>query len=289
MSQPHFDYFSQNTLFVCVLYKTSFQESKSFLSLIQILKDSTYTYDFFIYDNSPESTDDFRIRSFKNINIYYTHDQTNSGVSKAYNEGSKLAAKLKKRWILIIDQDTIFPVKILESYYKSIIAYPEIQLFTPKLTYNKMVLSPCKYVFCRGQAILQISDGIHSFKGLSVLNSGILVSVKDFEEAGGYNEKIKLDFADFYFIDHFKKMNQYFVVIDAICHHDLSSNENDFEKVSNRFKFYCNGAKFYAHNFLSFMNLLFLCFFRATKLTVKFKRLTFYKSLFKYYIGHSIV
>ena len=41
--------------------------------------------------------------------IHYISDPTNPGVSKAYNVGFELARQLNKKWLLLLDQDTVFP------------------------------------------------------------------------------------------------------------------------------------------------------------------------------------
>ena len=284
MSKPDYKSFIDDTLFVLVLYKLELRQSKSFNSLLDQLKDSISTVTFLIYDNSPESLYDSKNYQFSNIKLHYIHDKNNSGVSKAYNEGFELAKKLNKKWILLLDQDTNLSKNLICDYYTSIIKYPEIHLFVPMLKQDDRILSPCRFVFNRGVSFAHFLPGLHAFNKISVLNSGMLISTESFSKVGGFNEKIKLDFADFYFINKYKKKYHSFVVTNTTCIHELSSNEKNVDNILVRFKYYCQGARIYSEDILKFSNLLLLVFYRTIKLTFIHKKVSFIKEFILYFL-----
>jgi GT2 family glycosyltransferase len=272
---------------VVVIYNAKIEESKTLISLAKSLALNSKTMDLIVYDNSLqpcfENSSSFVVGFF---NIHYVHDPSNPGVSKAYNFSAHYAQKLKKRWILLLDQDTIFPIDAISSYISGIQSHPDIKLFTPILKLSDdTIISPSNYRFKRGFALKNISPGLHSLKNISPLNSGMLINIDAFTSVGGYNEKVKLDFSDFQFIERFKKWFDQFYVLNVICLHDFSNEETSSVKLNNRFRFYCEGAKnsergSFGDRFIYFMVVLL----RATKLVYRTKNIVFYKTFLNYYL-----
>jgi uncharacterized protein YjhX (UPF0386 family) len=150
-----------------------------------------------------------------------------------------------------------------------------------------ILLSPCKYVHHIGRMLPNINSGLQNFRKKSVLNSGMLISVESFSRTGGFNEDIKLDFADFLFINKYKKLYTDFFVTNSICSHELSSFEKDVEKVLTRFKIYCRDARTYADCSDAFLILSYIVFRRTLNLLLKYKRITFVKIFLKNFISHN--
>lgn len=85
-------------LVVLVVYEKVISELNLFKNFIATNPD----VEVFVYDNSSKSQS-YNVHS---SNVHYVHDETNAGVSKAYNEGAKYAAIKQKRqyccWIKIL-------------------------------------------------------------------------------------------------------------------------------------------------------------------------------------------
>jgi len=278
-----YKHFLDSILCTIVLYKSNLNDSNAYKSIVSILEKENQHIDFFIYDNSPIPDNNIHFKNSNNASITYINNIENPGVSKAYNEAYKEASNKNKTFLLLMDQDTICPNNIFIEYYNSVIKYNDIKLFTPKLISNDLILSPCNYFHGRGSAKKNISEGIHNFHKNSLLNSGILISTKVFAEVGGYNEQIRLDFSDFYFINKFKKKYSQFVVTNAVCMHSLSSDEISVEKNLERFKIYCEGAR----NFQSLTNFIWIFLisgYRMLKFTLKHKDIRFFIQFFKCYL-----
>ena len=275
----------EKILFILVIYKRKLNESDSFISLVNSLKKTNLSIDIFVYDNSPSSMIVNEELSGKNWKIHYVHDETNPGVSKAYNEGFKLGKKLNKKWLLLLDQDTTLPDDAIIKYCRAVLDNNEHSLFAPILiSTNSIIYSPTNYFFKRGFPMKSIEIGLMNSRRKSLINSGLLISIDIFEKVGGYNERLKLDFSDFDFIDRYRKISDKFFIIDTECIHELSSNEEDLHSSINNFTRYCKGLKIYiVADFDSFC-LLCITLIRACKLSLRFRNIDFISAFLRYSI-----
>jgi GT2 family glycosyltransferase len=270
-------------LLIIVLYKVKLDGCTTFLTLAQSVSQMDKCVDLFVYDNSPESYQDYTAEIFKNFIITYQHDPFNSGVSKAYNKGAEIARKMGKKWILLLDQDTIFPLNMISAYLSSIMEFPHETLFAPVMKFNeKKIISPCYFKFMRGFSVSQVNAGLNSLDTYSVINCGMCIDVDAFHENGGYNEDIKLDFSDHDFIRRFRKnVSTSFIVIDLKVKHQLSSEaKNSFVNDKVRFGFYIDGGKKMESSILEALLIRVNFVIRALKLSVIHKTSYFLLQLF---------
>jgi len=194
--------FYESVLPVVVLYKQSFSQSLTLQSLAQNLEALGITLDIVVYDNSPGPDASALSFSWKALNVIYIPDVHNQGLSKAYNIAAVKAHRLKKRWLLLFDQDTQFPADFLQTYAIAVEENPDVNIFAPCLKLgNGIVFSPCIAKHKRGYPPGNISPGKYSLYQYSPVNSGLLVRLNLFMEVGGYNEKVKVDFCDFQFLE----------------------------------------------------------------------------------------
>lgn len=262
---------------VLVLYKTKLEDSETFVSLGNSLKNSKLRMDIVVYDNSPTPMVTAPECINDNWTIHYIHDNTNPGVSKAYNEGFGIARKLNKKWLLLLDQDTSFPQNAIVEYSKAVRETPSIFLFAPILISNDKIMSPCRYFLHRGYSLKKVKYGVCDFSMKSLLNSGMLIQVEAFQKVGGYNEKIRLDFADHAFIKCYKGYYRNFVVINMRCYHGFFGNQSLTTNAALvRFAYYGEGARYSANNFMDFLILLLVATCKAVKLSLTYKNLKFF-------------
>lgn len=267
---------------IIVVYKTELDDSESFQSVRQMTVENG-PLSVFVYDNSPTAQ---QLKEYPNLNLTYVHDPKNSGVSKAYNAGAENAKKTKKKWLLLLDQDTTLPANILSHYNEAVTNHPEIHLIVPilKLTDGK-IFSPCSYKYKRGFYLNEIQPGIRSLKSLAPVNSGICVRLDTFFVVGGYNENVKLDFSDFQFIERFRKKNSDFVVLNVSCQQDFSDDEVSFMGQATRFRFYCEGARYIEkEGLVDWLQYNMVVFVRALKLTVRYRRISFINTYFNTFL-----
>ena len=269
---------SEQTLITLVLYNCNLENSDAYKSLIEGNKDKKLN--ILIYNNSPAVKIENSL--ITNHHVKIIHDYSNPGVSKAYNSGAKRAKEQKLTWILLVDQDTIFPKHFFKETEEYISQFPEEKLFAPILNSNNSYLSPCYFKYHRGKISKNVTIGLNNFKNKSLLNSGLLIDVNTFLELGGYNEKIKLDFSDFYFITKFQKKHKTFILTKAKCEHNLSYTELDLEKQLIRFKFYFEGALEYGKSFNKLLKILILIILRTLLLSIRHKTFRYFLILKNY-------
>lgn len=231
----------ENVLFVVVLYKQLLSESDTYVSILKQLKEKDLSANFFVYDNSPTPQE---IKNNEYIKFHYIHDRSNPGVARAYNQGATLAEEKGMDWIVILDQDTLFPAGALESYISAMKnAKFDDGVYAPILVSGRKLLSPCKYIFHRGFHI-NYDSFLNDFKknkvnkiaikNKSFFNSGLLIKVDVLKKIGGYDESL-FDYSDHDFFYRLSKKISYINLIDIYLEHSFSSDiETDSEKISKR-------------------------------------------------------
>lgn len=275
---------------VLVLYKISLESSVTFQTLNRSLLHANLRITLLVYDNSPVKGDYLPIFEIDNITVYYVSDISNSGLSNAYNMAFKMATNLNKKYLLLLDQDSCFPLEYCKILLDSVIKFNNENLFVPLLVEEDKILSPCRFYLFKGFTWYPKENGIVKIAGKSLFNSGICIRLSAYSLTGGYSEMIPLDFSDHYFISQYKKRFSTFVLLPIKVCHSLSSFIMDKEKQLARFISYCNGTRMYTkfNNGSGFYYLLFWNSIRAIKLSFLFKDCTFICILFKEYLGYDI-
>jgi GT2 family glycosyltransferase len=253
---------------IIVVYNTNLEASQSFKA-VKGMPRKGESLELIVYDNSKKPQQPIE---HPGLRITYFHDPDNPGVSKAYNVAAAHAMANRKEWILLLDQDTTMPATLLGSYTTAIGRHPEIKLFVPILKLqNGKIFSPCSYRFKRGFYLTSLVSGIHSLNKLAPVNSGMLIDLKAFHKVGGYNEKVKLDFSDFQFIERFRSVYSTFYVMDVVCEQDFSDDDISFTSQAKRFRYYCEGAgnieKDGAWDWIQYNTFVLL---RAMRLTIRY-------------------
>lgn len=224
-------------LIVTVIYNQRISDTNVYKTLLSEKED------VYIYDNSPSP------QPIDNLpkNWVYVWDKSNPGLSIAYNTAAYYAATHGYDWLLISDQDTIYPQKTLERYRWHIGEFQTTRMFIPKVKISDSTyLSPVKskFYFARTSDKTPVSGEIE-LKRYAVINSGILVTTDSFLSCGGYNNKVFLDFSDFQFIERFEKLYKIAYVTDIICQQDFSDINDSHSKKLMRFEMFCKSLKEY--------------------------------------------
>lgn len=271
----------KNVLATIVLYNTSLEHSVTFQSLSKALECSSGKLDVFVYDNSPIQM--YAGQTYDAWNIHYKHDPMNSGISKAYNLALRQAKKLGKQWLLLLDQDTFFPINSLEIYASAIDRDPGIGLFAPRLTSHSRIISPFRYRSGKGEILESAETGTYSLKKFMPVNSGILINAQDFESCGGYDECFPLDYSDLAFMKRLYEVNPEFLVLPLTCEHEFSGFVNSEKHPTlKRFRLFCESTIRYKQIIEPDMSASIILFRRALKLTVQFNSFQFLKTAFQY-------
>lgn len=270
-------------LAVLVLYRRDLAASETFNSLSSSLNDTGSCLDLFVYDNSPSPIAEYTAST--PWRIHYLHDPTNPGVSRAYNEGWSLARQLGRKWLLLLDQDTFFPEGALAAYCEAVETHPDAAVIAPMLKSGERICSPCRYLFRTGFHLKNISPGVEKFAGRAVLNSGLLVSMDMFERCGGFDERIRLDFADFVFNNRLRRYCDTFYLLPIQCRHGFSGGEEiSPEDALRRFEFFCEGAVKSVQNSADALLYSMAVLKRCLRLTFQFNSVGFIATTIKYLV-----
>jgi rhamnosyltransferase len=273
--------FADQLLVVLVIYETDLSGSTAWTSLQGELNRISQPVDILVYDNSAESRMPPVSRFGK---VHYRHDPSNPGVSKAYNFGLQLALAQKKSWLLLLDQDTTLPPHLFEVYQLAMEKNPEVGIFAPLVRDSRGLVSPFRYYFGKGLRLTTVSSGFHSFQHRRIINSGMLVSVKLFQAAGGYDERFPMDFSDICFTERVMAHSPVFYVVPVICLHELSSEQNTperLETVAQRFKLFCLAARLYHKEISGKIIPMAILLPRALKLSWIYRDIRFLKKAFE--------
>ncbi len=273
--------------FVIILYKCELHNSSSFISLSNSLKihATISNVNLYVHDNTPYW------QNYQNSDnlweITYKRDELNGGLSKAYNEASLYAKSNGKQYLFLLDQDTTFPDYALERYLKAINRNDHINLFAPIIRIQTgKIMSPCKYVNKWGKLVDNIQYGIHHLDSYVPVNSGLCIKLESFFKAGGYNEKIKVDGADFQFLERFKRqVSKDFYVLDLEIIQDFSLFENDLNNIFSRFKIFLTDVSNFERDDIS-DNYYYgrIALIRTLKLFFQTKSFTVLEYYIKFYL-----
>lgn len=268
-------------LAVIIIYETDVVTCESYKTLEESAKDCDTSIDLVIYDNSKNPYHKLHLLNSDFFKVHYYHNPANGGVSAGYNYASRIAHE--HQWLLLLDQDTSFPSNSLAKYIEGILtAGNAINLIVPILDSGHGYYSPFKLIFGKGVIWKSVMPGVYSLDNKGVLNSGILVKNSAFAAVGGYNEKVKLYFSDIDFIRRFRQNFNSMLVLNLICHHDLSDiSRVDEPTALRRFKTYCEGGFFASENDKWFrFQISVTIFLRSILLTYRYRTIKF---LVKYF------
>lgn len=282
-------YIFDDLIAVVVLYKLPLNDSTAIRTLTKSLRRvESGCMDLVIYDNHP-STNDGQLLKSNCLKVHYIADYNNSGVSRAYNESAKLGISLKKKYILLLDQDT----QIEENFCTELnilLCKSYLLLFPLLISQTGKTISPCNFKMGRGYSLLKSDSnpGLHSIKKRNFLNSGAVISLDLFHRVGGFDENIPLYFSDFNFFERVKVHCSEYYQMKSVFHHDMASNDDsNMEKFLKRFRFYCDGALCCYDSFSKRLLMMFNILTRSLKLGFRHKTFQFlfvcFKSIKAYY------
>jgi GT2 family glycosyltransferase len=270
---------------VIVLYKMQFRSSVSFISLLTAIESQPGALQLLLYNNSPEIEQDVSMYDQTKIIFHVINDPENPGVSKAYNRAHQIAKNNKKKWLFLLDQDTQLPENFFSVFFseRKLDVYDADRLYFPILRSKGKIISPAKYIPYRGIMQQNVQCGYQT-KKLAIINSGTIIDTALFETAGGFNDKVMLDFSD---ISFFRRVWQYYKrgkLINAVCTQQFSGFENDsYEKTMNRFRtFNHNAITFGKEKGVSRLFLFFTVLLRAVNLSLQFKTVNFIRAIKMY-------
>jgi GT2 family glycosyltransferase len=259
-------------LVVLVLYKQKLIESTSFQSLMQAWP-AAADLKLVVYDNSPEGQPMAGLP--ETISLEYIHDPSNPGVGKAYNCAGRIAREEGYRWMMLLDQDSQLPANLFRRYDEAIKAFPQAMVFAPKMFDQRGLLSPFRNGRTSGRRLSDITPGLHPLGDVAIINSGMLIPVSAFHQAGGYDERLRLDFSDIHFLGQLSRLTSDLVVVDASGQQNHSDNTTLFGEALLRFNHYITAARIMGQVERATFAYRLQTMGRALKLSLRYRSLRF--------------
>jgi rhamnosyltransferase len=165
------------------------------------------------------------IFNFQGIeNVIIVNLGRNYGIAYAQNRGIELAQQHNAEFIVLSDQDTIYPPNYIE---RNIIAYQELK------DHKLAALAPVFYN-SRKQTKSPVMDKKFSsttdfsktyIKTAQAIASGIFIVATSLRDIGGMNEKLFIDYVDFEWCWKAIALGyEIFTISDLIINHDLGDD-----------------------------------------------------------------
>lgn len=216
-------------LCILVLYHCNLQDSRTYKTF------EPANEHLLIFDNSEYSQD----ISNTIPKAIYIHNGTNVGLSVCYNQAAKFAGEHGYQWLLFLDQDTDFSGVTIDDYEKAIEENPECQMIAPMVMCGEYTMSPMNFKHHFATLSRASFSGKQKIRNISVINSGMCVSLEAFEKCGGYNEKVFLDYSDHEFVGRYKKHFEFLYVLPKVIRQDFSAKTDSKQSSLGRFRLFC--------------------------------------------------
>lgn len=160
-----------SVLFIVVLYQTRLEVSETYRALKRVLTPEQLRDNVYVRDNSVE-------------NLF---------LAIPYNIGYYRAKAEGKRWIVLLDQDTV----LTDEYIRMVLAISdtdEPKVYVPLLRYNEIpavpLLVPEKMGFLFAYPYNKRSiKALLPHKYLNMCNSGMIINTQVLDRLGGFDEK----------------------------------------------------------------------------------------------------
>lgn len=251
---------------VVILYKMKYHQCAIYNEMLCNYKGIQIV----VYDNSPEP------QIIPNSNVIYYHNPKNGGVSAGYNYAAQIAQKLGNiDYLLLLDQDTIFPKEYIDILSIKIREYPFVNLFVPRIVYDShMPFSPIKTTGINRNAVF-LEEGLYSLSDYLPVNSGACMKIDVFDKVCGYNPEIRLDFADYDFFSRLGIVSNSYYVLGASAFQNFSNNENNISKLKTRYKLFIESGRIAKKNIIIRKDVVYMVIRHTLALTIRTKKLFF--------------
>ncbi len=205
-------------LVVVVLYKSSFNESKT---LSSVKKQNWKPDDFklIIWDNSPvpqllEAINDEK----KYLDFEYIAKPENEWLSKVYNQ---VVEKFSFDYIMLLDQDSIIPPDYFTELHNSIKENPAINLFLPIVKNNNKIVSPASFQFFKGKHWKTETTGLTKSKNIIAVTSGMVISGNYFNKHSyKFDERLNLYAIDTKFMLDYARNEELLFILSLVFQHN---------------------------------------------------------------------
>ncbi len=146
----------------------------------------------------------------------------NYGIAYAQNRGIEKAVSFGTDWILLSDQDTVFPKDYIEKFKLKIEKYGKEKIYAPSF-YNEVKNQKEPVSVSLSESV--VPSGNEPIKVRHAISSGMIFHKNVFEKVGGMTEELFIDYVDFEFCWRAESSGiGIFVFSDIVIHHNLGDS-----------------------------------------------------------------
>ncbi len=227
---------------VIVLYQCSLEESVTFQSLSEHLKNTATDCELIIYNNDVSQ----KIEHSEHIVV---NSEENRKLEGAYNFALKRAAESGRNWILLLDQDT----KIPDNYFSEVErlfsgeVLDDLVAVVPKLVSNGKVISPV-FVSSLMRFEKELETDGYTYERINALNSLSLFNVQFIQSIGGFSKDFPFDFHDHWCYNQVYNHQKSVYVLDVTSEHESSFVEFEKNVSPDRYRLFLNTESRFIRN-----------------------------------------
>ena len=205
-------------LIVLVLYKCKIEDSSSFSTLMKNRQVITVPHELIIYNNSPE------IRICESDSYLLAEDTHNGMLVKAYNYALDIANRHDRKWILLLDQDTILTESYLRELSLVVRTSPNVSAVIPIVKKGIHHISPFSYNSKIGISWMTkpLETEGKTNLCLSAINTGALLNVETINSLGGFSNQFPLDSLDHWYFYEFYLAKKSIWILSSTLEHNIS-------------------------------------------------------------------
>jgi GT2 family glycosyltransferase len=222
---------------VVVLYKCTFGESRTVLSLLQCCredKDIADQLSILFYDNSPDAQE-FDATAWPSMRAAYQHPAENGGLAAAYSEALAAAREQHIEWLLLLDQDTLLYPAFFHALSAATKSPPaEICAIVPKLVQEGKLITPQVVAFFQNRYLPAGFSGVYPTK-ITAMNSAACLRVQAMVDIGGFPAKYWLDYLDHVVFYWLQAAGGKVLILDMAIEHRLSLKNMEAEMSLTRY------------------------------------------------------
>lgn len=168
-------------------------------------------------------------------NVKYIPLYKNYGIAKALNVGFDEAKKIGAEWVLTMDQDSDYPIGMIEAYQYFVNQHiGKIGLLCPLINNylgeNRM----------RNQSFIEVDEA---------LTSGSFINMKAYEISGGFKEELFIDAVDFEFCYNIKSKGYNIYMLNWVVMQHKLGNTKEI-KLFGKHLFYVTHHNYIRHYYM---------------------------------------
>lgn len=146
----------------------------------------------------------------------------NYGIAYAQNRGIEKAIELGTDWILLSDQDTVFPQNYVEMFSKKTEKYGKEKIYAPSF-FNEVKNQKEPVSVSMSKSV--VPSGTEPINVRHAISSGMIFNKTVFEKTGGMSEELFIDYVDFEFCWRAKSFGiETLIFPDIVIYHNLGDS-----------------------------------------------------------------